>query len=379
MLLKSVLMGFLSFHSVDTTMLKECENHADKISGCVEREYHSNGNGKIYWETPFKNGGREGIEKWYYESGELRAEIPYKNGEREGIGKEYYENGNLKREEPYKNNKAEGIEKWYYENGKLMAEMSYLNNLFHGDTRFYTEDGKLLALLKAKNDKIISGKCFDDKVLTDKEREDLSRLKSIEEAIVYLQKICLKESDSNSTLYADTLKECKSDEDKISGCVERYYYKNGNLWIETPYKNGEKDGMVKSYYENGNLKEEIPYKNSKYDGIVKVYYENGKLKIEVPYKNNKREGIAKEYYENGGLQAEIPFKNHNIDGDMKLYTEDGKLLALLKIENYEFISGKCFNDKVLIDKELKEFRRIGNIDEKIIYLQEICLKESDSK
>ncbi|WP_281650690.1 hypothetical protein [Helicobacter bilis] len=53
MLLKSVLMGFLSFHSVDTTMLKECENHADKISGCVEREYFSNRN--LWIETPYKN------------------------------------------------------------------------------------------------------------------------------------------------------------------------------------------------------------------------------------------------------------------------------------------------------------------------------------
>ena len=192
MLLKSVFIGFLSFHSVDTPMLKECENHADKISGCVEREYHSNGNGKIYWETPFKNGGREGIEKWYYESGELKTEIPYKNDKREGIAKEYDSNGNLAIEIPYKNNKAEGIEKWYDENGKLMAEIPYLNNLFHGDTRFYTEDGKLLALVKGENDEIISGKCFDDKVLTDKEREDLSRLKSIEEAINYLKEICSK-------------------------------------------------------------------------------------------------------------------------------------------------------------------------------------------
>ena len=168
MLLKSVLMGFLSFHSVDTTMLKECENHADKISGCVEREYYSNGNGKIYWETPFKNGGREGIEKWYYKSGELKTEIPYKNDKREGIGKVYFENG------------------------KLMAEIPYLNNLFHGDTRFYTEDGKLLALVKGENGKIISGKCFDDKVLTDKEIDDLSGLKSIEEPINYLKEICSK-------------------------------------------------------------------------------------------------------------------------------------------------------------------------------------------
>ena len=194
MLLKSVLMGFLSFHSVDTTMLKECENHADKISGCAEREYHSNG--KIYWETPFKNGGREGIEKWYYENGNLNIEIPFKNDKREGIKRWYYENGKLASETPYKNDKAEGIEKWYYENGKLMAEMSYLNNLFHGDTRSYTEDGKLLALLKAKHDKFISGKCFNNKVLTDKELKEFRRIGNIDEKIIYLQEICLKESDS---------------------------------------------------------------------------------------------------------------------------------------------------------------------------------------
>ncbi len=352
MFLKSVFIGFLSFHSVDTTMLKECENHADIISGCVEREYHSNG--KIYWETPFKNGGREGIERWYYENGNLEGEIPYKNGKREGTAKGYDKMGNLQ------------------------IEMSFLNDMPQGDTRFYTTDKKLLALLKVENGEFISGKCFNDKALTNKDLAEMNKA-GYEKAINYLKEICLKESDSNSTLHADTLKECKTKADKISGCVERYYYKNGNLWIETPYKNGDKEGMQKTYYENGNLKEEIPYKNSKYDGIVKVYYENGKLKIEVPYKNNKRESIAKEYYENGGLQAEIPFKNHNIDGDMKYYTEDGRLLALLKIENYEFISGKCFNDKVLIDKELKEFRRIGDTEERIIYLKEICLKESDSK
>ena len=194
MLLKSVFIGFLSFHSVDTTMLKECENHADIISGCVEREYHSNG--KIYWETPFKNGGREGIEKWYYESGELRAETPYKNGKKEGIEKWYYENGNLEGETPFKNGKAEGIGKWYYENGNLMAEIPYLNNLFHGDTRFYTEDGKLLALVKAENGRITSGKCFNNKALTDKDLTEIRREDiNIEQEINYLKEICLK-SDS---------------------------------------------------------------------------------------------------------------------------------------------------------------------------------------
>ena len=133
---------------------------------------------------------------------------------------------------------------------------------------------------------------------------------------------------SFSILHADTLKECKTEADKISGCVERQYHQNGNLWTEIPFKNG------------------------------------------------KFNGVAKEYYENGSLQAEIPFKNHNINGDMKLYTEDKKLLALIKAENHKFISGKCFNNKVLTDKELKEMPRDDTATEAINYLKEICRKSN---
>ena len=167
MLLKSVFIGFLSFHSVDTTMLKECENHADKISGCAERQYYQNGN--IWVETPYKNG------------------------------------------------KVEGIAKGYDKMGNLHIEMSFLNDMPQGDTRFYTTDKKLLALLKVENGEFISGKCFNDKALTNKDLAEISNT-SDEEAYKYLQEICLK---SDSILHADTLKECKSEEDKISGCVEK--------------------------------------------------------------------------------------------------------------------------------------------------------------
>ncbi|WP_281650667.1 toxin-antitoxin system YwqK family antitoxin [Helicobacter bilis] len=141
MFLKSVFIGFLSFHSVDTTMLKECENHADKISGCVEREYHSNG--KLMRETPYKNGKIEGIEKWYDESGNLASEIPHKNDEA------------------------------------------------HGNLKYYTEDGKLLALLKAENDKIIDGKCSNNKAPTNKDLEEIGRFYNAGKAINYLKEVCL--------------------------------------------------------------------------------------------------------------------------------------------------------------------------------------------
>ena len=169
MLLKSVFIGFLSFSILHADTLKECKTEADKISGCVEREYHSNG--KIYWETPYKNGKIEGIEKWYYENGNLDTETPYKNG------------------------KKEGVEKWYNESGNLIRKTPYKNGKTHGDVKYYTENGKLLALVKAEN-KFISGKCFNNKVLTDKELKEFRRMGNIDEKIIYLKEICLKESDS---------------------------------------------------------------------------------------------------------------------------------------------------------------------------------------
>ena len=193
MLLKSVFIGFLSFSILHADTLKECKTEADKISGCVVKEYDENG--KLEIEIPYKNDKAEGIAKVYFESGNLNIEIPYKNGKKEGIKRWYYANGNLEGEIPYKNGKREGTAKEYDKMGNLQIEMSFLNDMLQGDIRFYITDKKLPALLKVENGEFISGKCFDDKVLTDKEREDLSRLKSIEKAINYLQKICLK-SDS---------------------------------------------------------------------------------------------------------------------------------------------------------------------------------------
>ena len=107
---------------------------------------------------------------------------------------------------------------------------------------------------------------------------------------------------SFSILHADTLKECKTEADKISGCVEKEYDLSVNLWRETPYKNGKVDGIVKEYFENGKLEREAPYKNGKIEGIEKWYYENGNLNIEIPFKNNKREGMVKWYYESGNYK-----------------------------------------------------------------------------
>lgn len=193
MLLKSAFIALFSLYNVDTTMLKECKSEADKISGCVERIYHSNG--RLWMEKPYKNGKKEGVERLYHGDMNIFVEMPFKNDKPERIRRWYYRNGNIGGEAIYKNGKQEGVIKMYDEGGNLQAEVSALNLILHGDTKLYTEDGKLFILIKAKNGKIISSKCFNDKVLTNEELSEYDILKSAEKAIKSLQEICFKESD----------------------------------------------------------------------------------------------------------------------------------------------------------------------------------------
>lgn len=84
-----------------------------------------------------------GIEKWYYESGELKYEIPYEHGKKYGIEKLYYESGELKRESPFTNSKRHGILKEYYKNGQIKEESLYDNSELKG-TNSYDENGQII-------------------------------------------------------------------------------------------------------------------------------------------------------------------------------------------------------------------------------------------
>lgn len=148
------------------------------------------------------------------------------------------------------------------------------------------------------------------------------------------------------TLGTNVQKECESERDKISGCIERIY-------------------------ANGILTVEIPYKNGRLEGISKIYYENGNLSRIIPHKNNEAVGIVKLYYKNGNLQAEIPMLNNVLHGDLKFYAEDKKPLALLKTTGYGIISGKCHNGKALTEKDLMNINRRHTLN-MATFLNEIC-------
>ena len=115
------------------------ENGKEKING-IYKTY--NNNGKIESEGNFING--TGIEKWYFEDGvTVSIIIPRKNGFDNGVMQEYYESGKIKKETNYINDKEEGKSKEYFENGVLNIESDYINGKKQGVRKIYYKNGKI--------------------------------------------------------------------------------------------------------------------------------------------------------------------------------------------------------------------------------------------
>ena len=88
--------------------------------------------GQLMYESNYKDGELEGVQKWWYENGQLMSKFNFKDGELEGISNGWYENGQLYSELNYKDGKLEGVRKWWYADGQLKYEKNYKDGLLIG-------------------------------------------------------------------------------------------------------------------------------------------------------------------------------------------------------------------------------------------------------
>ena len=125
----------------------------------------------------------------------------------------------------------------------------------------------------------------------------------------------------------------------------KVWYEDGELQCKGNYKEGKKDGLWKekaenckieenyidgkleasrTFYFNGQLRSKANY----IDGKVIHYHENGQLSMESNYNDESRETTRKEWYENGQLRCE---GNYNYDslmeGFWKFYYPNGQLMS----------------------------------------------------
>jgi antitoxin component YwqK of YwqJK toxin-antitoxin module len=134
-----------------------------------------------------------------------------------------------------------------------------------------------------------------------------------------------------------------------------YYYENGQVSSEGFMQNGRPNGYWKTYFPNGELQSEgnrvdfeldstwvfygdegmknseIDYKNGVKEGVVKTY-KNGVLQQVGQYCAGSKCGISTYYYPTGEVSKVVPYENGKEHGEGFEYDVDGRVITLLKYQ-----------------------------------------------
>lgn len=85
-------------------------------------------------------------------------------------------------------------------------------------------------------------------------------------------------------------------------------YMSGQLLVkEVTFKNGVREGLMKSFYQDGKLYQTFWYHNGFREDSARWYYRDGSVFRATPYKMDTVDGIQKQYYSNGKVKAKIGY------------------------------------------------------------------------
>jgi antitoxin component YwqK of YwqJK toxin-antitoxin module len=247
--------------------------------------------------------------KWvedYYENGKVKFRGGYKNGLPIGIQKEYPPDGAVIIAKEYdengvfigdgtvdENDKKQGIWKYYYESGEVKSKGAFKDNLKTGEWIFYYEDGKIEQRGKYNNDKP-TGLWTWFYTNGNKWREE-NLVKGIEEGTI--------------TEYNKEGIEILKGEYVDGERNGIWNFNNGDNKEEGTYQDGLQNGIWKGWFSNGKINYQVNYVQGVPDGKYKLYYENGNMREEGIYSMGSKEKNWNKYDFEGNLYLTITYKN----------------------------------------------------------------------
>lgn len=87
---------------------------------------------------------------------------------------------------------------------------------------------------------------------------------------------------------------------------------------------------IKQYMSRSLIVKEVTFKNGIREGLMKTFYQDGKLRMTFWYENDLREDSSKWYHPDGKLFRSTPYKRDTIDGTQIQYYRNGRVKAKLK-------------------------------------------------
>lgn len=290
----------------------------------IGEQYNYNSNGILINESTYLDGFPNGIEKGFYETGELKFVRYKKSGMTEGQEIGYYKSGEQKFIRNYSNGKLNGKDIGLYKDGNMFYERNYISGFISGDEIGYDDTGN-----------IIYRKEYQNPNLNTTENDFTSNLKRIS---FYYTTGEIKE-------------EVNYKNGKITGQTNGYY-KSGQKSHIFNFKNGKKQGLSETYFTNGDLKSSCSFENGLKNGTeivferekkytntenlnVKFFY-NYYKSLERNYLNGYTNGIEKGYYDNGEIKYSQNWNNGLLNGKKTIFYNK---VGLYPKEEYNFVNG----------------------------------------
>ena len=107
----------------------------------------------------------------------------------------------------------------------------------------------------------------------------------------------------------------------------KQYFSGNTLVKEVTFRNGIRQGEMKSFYTTKQLRQSFWYENGLREDSAKWYYVEGPVFRATPYKRDTIHGIQQQYFKNGKIKARIGFEKGSRTFFFEEYTPDGKLIS----------------------------------------------------
>lgn len=107
----------------------------------------------------------------------------------------------------------------------------------------------------------------------------------------------------------------------------KQYFSSNRMVKEVTFKNGIRQGLMKTYYANGLLYQTFWYENGVRQDTAKWYFEDGRVFRSTPFKNDSADGIQTQYYRTGSVRAKLSYVNGIRTPYLEEFTSDGKKIT----------------------------------------------------
>lgn len=107
----------------------------------------------------------------------------------------------------------------------------------------------------------------------------------------------------------------------------KQYFSGITLVKEVTFKNGIRQGQMRSFYTSGQVRQSFRYENGLREDSAKWYYLEGPVFRATPYKRDTIHGIQQQYFKNGKVKARLGFEKGLRTFFFEEYTPDRKLIS----------------------------------------------------